>query len=77
VHDRLVYETPNGWKPKPTGETWVREIRDQCVGARVALFFKQWGGPTPKSGGRTLDSRTWDEVPNTDALGVPVTELLE
>src|SRR5215467_171025 len=60
---RLVHKTEDGWKPKPDGETWVREIRDQCVRAGVALFFKQWGGPTPKSGGRTLDGRTWDEVP--------------
>jgi len=23
----------------------------------------QWGGLTPKSGGRVLDGRTWDEMP--------------
>ena len=74
---RLVYKIADDWKPKPTGETWVREIRDQCVRAGVALFFKQWGGPTPKSGGRTLDGRTWDELPRTRALAVPVTELLK
>lgn len=77
-HRRLVYETPDGWKPKPIGETWVREIRDQCVRAGVALFFKQWGGPRPKSGGRTLDGRTWDEMPDTRGRSVPsATELLE
>ena len=42
---------------------WAREIRDQCVRAGVAFFFKQWGGRTPKTGGRVLDSRTWDEMP--------------
>jgi protein gp37 len=31
--------------------------------AGVAFFFKQWGGRTPKSGGRELDGRTWDEMP--------------
>jgi protein gp37 len=30
-----------------------------------AFFFKQWGGRTPKSGGRELDGRTWDEMPET------------
>ena len=25
--------------------------------------LKQWGGPTPTSGGRLLDGRTWDEMP--------------
>ncbi len=34
-----------------------------CVDAGVAFFFKQWGGRTPKAGGRELDGRTWDERP--------------
>jgi protein gp37 len=42
---------------------WVREIRDQCVHARVAFFFKQWGGNRPKSGGRDLDGREWNQMP--------------
>lgn len=42
---------------------WVRELRDLCVREGVPFFFKQWGGRTPKSGGRELDSRTWDQVP--------------
>jgi protein gp37 len=29
----------------------------------TAFFFKQWGGRTPKAGGRELDGRTWDEFP--------------
>jgi protein gp37 len=29
----------------------------------VAFFFKQWGGRSPKAGGRTLDDRTWDDLP--------------
>ena len=60
---RLVYKTPDGWKPKSDREIWAREIRDQCVRAGVALFFKQWGGRTPTAGGRTLDGRTWDALP--------------
>ncbi len=43
---------------------WPRDIRDQCVAAGVAFFFKQWGGFTPKAGGRLLDGRTWDELPS-------------
>lgn len=42
---------------------WVTEIRDQCVDAGVAFFFKQWGGRTPKAGGRELDGELWDEMP--------------
>jgi protein gp37 len=48
---------------RPIRPEWVRAIRDQCADARVAFFFKQWGGRTPKSGGRTLDDREWSEMP--------------
>jgi protein gp37 len=42
---------------------WARELRDQCGEQDVAFFFKQWGGPRPKSGGRLLDGETWDGFP--------------
>ena len=42
---------------------WVREIREQCQGQDVAFFFKQWGGIRPKTGGRELDGREWNELP--------------
>jgi protein gp37 len=32
----------------------------------VAFFFKQWGGIRPKSGGRELDGREWNEFPETE-----------
>ena len=43
--------------------TWVRDIRDACDDACVPFFFKQWGGRTPKVGGRTLDGRIHDDMP--------------
>jgi protein gp37 len=46
---------------------WVREIRDQCVAAHVAFFFKQWGGVQKKRTGRTLDGRLWNEFPQQSA----------
>ena len=42
---------------------WLREIRDRCRAGRVAFFFKQWGGRSPKSGGNELDGRPWQEYP--------------
>lgn len=45
---------------------WVREVRDRCVGSKIAFFFKQWH----KAGsGRALDGRTWDEFPAVVARG--------
>jgi protein gp37 len=42
---------------------WVRDIRDGCQISGVPFFHKQWGGRTPKAGGRELDGRLWDEMP--------------
>jgi protein gp37 len=42
---------------------WVRVVRDECRVAGVPFFFKQWGGATPKAGGRELDGEIWDEMP--------------
>lgn len=49
---------------RPLDHTWVTDIRDTCQAAGAAFFFKQWGGRTPKAGGRDLDGRTWDEMPD-------------
>ena len=43
--------------------SWARELRDKCLDAGVAFFWKQWGGRTSKSGGRMLDGRTHDDYP--------------
>jgi protein gp37 len=53
----------SGREYRPVALEWIREIRDQCQDQQVPFFFKQWGGPTPKSGGRLLDGRTWDQMP--------------
>jgi protein gp37 len=42
---------------------WVVDLRNQCLHADVAFFFKQWGGVNKKRTGRLLDGRTWDELP--------------
>jgi protein gp37 len=42
---------------------WAEAIRDQCVMADVPFFFKQWGGRTPKAGGRDLGGRPWNQLP--------------
>ena len=53
----------SGPRHRPIQPEWVRSIRDQCARAGVAFFFKQWGGRTPKSGGRVLDGHEWSEMP--------------
>ncbi len=48
---------------RPLDPSWVTSIRDQCSDAAVPFFFKQWGGRTPKEGGRELEGRRWDQMP--------------
>jgi hypothetical protein len=44
-------------------EEWVQPILKQCKAAKVPFFFKQWGGRIKKRTGRTLNGRTYDELP--------------
>ena len=48
---------------RPMEEAWAVEIRDQCRAQNVAFFFKQWGGIRPKTGGRRLKGREWNQYP--------------
>ncbi len=53
----------SGPHARPMHIDWAREVRDQCAEQRVPFFFKQWGGLRPKTGGRLLDGREWNELP--------------
>ncbi len=48
---------------RPLDPAWVTDIRDRCTHAGVPFFFKQWGGRTPKAGGRELEGHIWDQMP--------------
>lgn len=48
---------------RPMHIDWAREVRNECARQSVSFFFKQWGGIRPKSGGRELDGREWNEMP--------------
>jgi len=61
--DWVIVGGESGPGARPMAVEWVRDIRDQCLSAGVAFFFKQWGGTVKKRTGRLLDGRTWDEMP--------------
>ena len=67
--DWLIGGGESGIGARPCQVEWARGLRDGCMRDGVAFFWKQWGGRTPKSGGRHLDGRLWDEYPLT--LGHP------
>ncbi|MBD2891368.1 hypothetical protein amrb99_02730 [Actinomadura sp. RB99] len=62
--DWVIAGGESGKGARPMNAEWVRDLRDQCTETGVAFFFKQWGGIRPKSGGRLLDGRTWDQMPD-------------
>ena len=54
---------------RPMHPDWVRQIRNRCLAFSVPFFFKQWGGRTPKTGGRLLDDREWNQWPVMPSAG--------
>lgn len=61
--DWVIVGGESGPGARPIDITWVRDIRDQCQTSLIPFFFKQWGGINKKKTGRSLDGRTWDEIP--------------
>jgi protein gp37 len=61
--DWVIVGGESGPGHRPVDPAWVRQLRDRCVAGGIPFFFKQWGGLTPKAGGRVLDGRTWDQYP--------------
>jgi protein gp37 len=61
--DWVIVGGESGPGARPMDPTWVADIRDQCLRAGVAFFFKQWGGVNKKRAGRMIEGRTWDEMP--------------
>jgi protein gp37 len=61
--DWVIVGGESGPGARPMQERWVLSIRDQCERSGVAFFFKQWGGTRKHLTGRTLQGRTYDELP--------------
>lgn len=61
--DWIIAGGESGPGHRPVEASWVRGLRDACRKTATPFFFKQWGGRTPKAGGRELDGRYWDEMP--------------
>lgn len=65
--DWLIAGGESGTRHRVVDEEWIRQLRDLCHGQRVPFFYKQFGGRTPKAGGRRLDGREWSEMPQPKA----------
>lgn len=61
--DWLIAGGESGPGFRAVNEEWLVDVRDRCIAAGVPYFFKQWGGPRPKSGGRLLKGEEWSQMP--------------
>jgi protein gp37 len=61
--DWVIVGGESGHGARPMQVEWAESIRRQCEGARVAFFFKQWGGRQKSKAGRSLNGRTYNEMP--------------
>ncbi len=66
--DWVIVGGESGPNARPMKKDWVIQIKDQCLDANIPFFFKQWGGVNKKKAGRSLEGRTWDEMPTTFRL---------
>jgi protein gp37 len=62
--DWVIVGGESGPYARPMQPGWVLDIRDRCKKAGIPFFFKQWGGVNKKKAGRSLEGRTWNEMPD-------------
>ncbi len=72
--DWVIAGGESGPHARPVEKQWVRAIRDACIEQHVAFHFKQWGGKNKKASGRTLDDRTWDDMPTRQSPMAPAVD---
>jgi protein gp37 len=60
----------SGPRARAMQREWLLSIKADCLASGVAFFFKQWGAHNEhgkrvgkQKAGRTLEGRTWDEMP--------------
>lgn len=56
--DQVIVGAETGPKKRPMNPALARNIRDQCVSAGVAFFFKK-----DSEGNREIDGRLWEQFP--------------
>ncbi len=66
--DWVIIGGESGANFRPVKKEWIVDIIKQCKKQKVAVFFKQWGGYRPKSGGRELNGRTYDQYPKIESV---------
>ncbi len=69
--DWVIVGGESGAGARPMKKEWVESIRRSCRAAGAKFFFKQWGGVQKGKHGRTLNGRTYDEMPAQSTSQIP------
>jgi protein gp37 len=69
--DWVIVGGESGGGARPMKKEWVEAIRQACRVANTPFFFKQWGGVQKGKYGRTLNGRTYDEMPPRSTSRIP------
>ena len=69
--DWVIVGGESGAGARPMEREWVEAIRESCKVANARFFFKQWGGVQKGKYGRTLNGRTYDEMPVQSTSHIP------
>jgi protein gp37 len=76
--DWVIVGGESGPNARPMKREWAVSLLRQCRAAGVPFFFKQWGGVRKDLAGRTLQGRTYDEMPESSiarvSAGLPLFE---
>ena len=61
--DWVIVGGESGRTPRPIREEWVVDLKEQCHQAKVAFYFKQWGGTNKKKAGKILEGQVYNHMP--------------
>lgn len=66
--DWVIVGGESGRTPREMNSDWVIDVYNQCAESKIAFFFKQWGGKNKKANGRTLNGKTYSEMPRVPEM---------
>ena len=66
--DWCIIGGESGPNYRPVQKEWIVNLINQCQMYNTSIFFKQWGGPRPKSGGREINGKLYNDTPELKVM---------
>lgn len=58
---QVIVGGESGKRARPMHPDWPRQLRDQCLAAKIPFFFKQWGAWLPEFGADNQSAHHWPD----------------